>query len=508
MIRPAAASHSTTDAPIAALDPQVRKLALALVSARPAALVIADAEIELVDPSRGISPLLAPGFDAVLVDLADAEPARFDLLRRIVNLGPDLPVIALIDGGLFTPDLALQAIDAGAEDACLFDDRNPAAVKWTIDMARARFERRRDSTTDQKAPTPADTPAEPMTVVQETSDAMIILDAEGRVAFANSAAADLIGRPLETLAGARLELPTETDKSDIRFTHPNGDERFADLRIVETEWGGQPAKVAALTDTTVRRKLERTMADAKSKATATEQRSHSFFSNVNHDLRTPLTHIIGFSEIMKDEQFGPMGQERYRDYASDIHRSGTMLLDMVEDLLSIAESDADTLTLTDEICDLPHLVETVVASQQTAAGVAGIQLENGLATTLPGIRGDAKRLRQALYRLISEVLHASVEGTRIVFTAEEVTGGLALNAEITSADSDHPSLPYDADLSDTRTEDPFLSSEGCGQLRNTGLALSLARRIVELHGGTLAIVRSGTSDLLVTISLPAARLIR
>src|SRR5690606_23980580 len=133
----------------------------------------------------------------------------------------------------------------------------------------------------------------------------------------------------------------------------------------------------------------------------------SFFSNVNHDLRTPLTHIIGFSELMKNEQFGPLGQNRYREYASDIHSSGRMLLDMIEDLLGIAEAETDHIALTDEICNIAQLAEIAAASQRQAASQRGIQIEVHAPQKVPGLRGDAKRLRQGFFRLIAEAVHCA-----------------------------------------------------------------------------------------------------
>src|SRR3546814_13824234 len=78
---------------------------------------------------------------------------------------------------------------------------------------------------------------------------------------------------------------------------------------------------------------------------------------------------------MKNEQFGPIGQDRYRDYASDIHSSGTMLLDMIEDLLGIAEAETDQIDLTNELCNLGQLLEIAVASQRARANAKDVKLE-------------------------------------------------------------------------------------------------------------------------------------
>lgn len=504
----------------AELAPQAARPSLALVSdaALPSSIFeTVDADVTVIGRDRGIAPLLTPGLDAVLFDLGTAGGPDFDALGRIVSLGPDVPVIALFETPIFSEDAAARAIETGAEDACIFDPFNPGALLAQARLSLARFTRRErndtaaDTHAEQAATAPAtEVPRDPMTVVQETADAMVILDHEGRVAFANSAAADLLGLPLETLAGKRLDMPTTPGDKDVRFMHPSGEERFADLRIVETEWGGRPARVAALTDTTVRRRLEKAMRDAEKKGLTSERRSKSFFSNVNHDLRTPLTHIIGFSEIMKDQQFGPLS-ERYREYARDIHQSGTMLLDMIEDILSVAESESDAVSLSDDICDLGVLIDTAVASQKKAAQAAGIGLLAAPSPDLPGFRGDARRLRQGLYRLIAELVHTADEGARIELGAELCGGGLMIKATVEVKDGGELLLPYD-DLEEgsacAHVEDPFVSAEGRSKPRDNGLALSLTRKVVEMHGGALHVGHDPMGKPSVMLSLPSARLVR
>src|SRR5690606_21145662 len=136
--------------------------------------------------------------------------------------------------------------------------------------------------------------AEPqVTLVQETPEAIVILDSQGNVRFVNGGAEELLGSRASDMLGKPFGLPTEPGEHEVAVIRPDGDNRFAEMRIVDTQWGGVPARVAALNDTTVRRKLERTMQAAEAQSRETLKRSRSFFSNVNHDLRTPLTHIIG-----------------------------------------------------------------------------------------------------------------------------------------------------------------------------------------------------------------------
>ncbi len=512
---PAVAGSSAQQAVTASLAPAPARLSVALVSdaALPASVFDSlDADVTQIARSRGIAPLLAPGLDAIFYDMGIASDSDFDALSRIVSLGPDVPVIALFENHVFSRTMAARAVEQGADDAHVFDAFHADDLLTPTTIAIARFARLRTLPPQPAVEVVAEEANDehtPVTVVQEAADAMVILDNDGKVAFANSAAADLLGRPLETLAGERLDMPTTPGERDIRIKQPGGEERTADLRIVETEWGGQPARVAAFTDTTVRKHLEQTIRDAEKKGLTSQRRTNSFFSNVNHDLRTPLTHIIGFSEIMKEAQFGPLA-DQYREYARDIHQSGTMLLDMIEDLLSIAESEPDETSLANDICNLDVLMETVITAQKRKAAEAGVTLTLQHCQDLPGFRGDAKKLRQGIFRLISELLHTTGNGSCIELSVNESHHALTISAAIDAPDGTEMPLPYDDTPQDAcaLVEDPFVSAEGRSRPRDMGLALSLTRKVVELHGGTLSIERCSKGHAVVEMNLPAARLVR
>lgn len=455
----------------------------------------------------GIDPLLEPGIDALVIDIGDGQPFALDFLRRVIALGPDAPVIAL---GQSDPDLQAVALEAGAEDCLSVEVDTPAS----LGLAIRRAVMRRNLREDRPAPAPAATEvaSKPhVTLVQETPEAIVILDSQGIIRFANNAAQDILGRESEELIGKPFGLPSDPGEHDVTISRPNGDNRLAEMRIVDTRWGGVPARVAALNDVTVRRKLEQTMHDAEARSQETYKRNQSFFSNVNHDLRTPLTHIIGFSEMMKNERLGPMGTDRYKEYANDIYSSGTMLLDMIEDLLGIAEAEMHEIDMTDEICNLGQLAEIAVASQRQHATSEGVSIEVDCPERLPGLRGDARRLRQGLFRLIAEAIHCAHRGSIVRLTVKEEAGGINVSLD-ERRDPKVVQMELDAMPDFGTMDDPFVSAEDSSAPREESLALSLTRKVMELHGGKLDIVRAERRDpdssMHIGLSFPADRVIR
>ena len=422
---------------------------------------------------EGLEPLIAPGIDAVIIDIGSGSEAEISFLQRVVTLGPDAPVIAL---GFDDPSLQAEAMEAGADDCIGVTGDAPRAVA----MAVRRAVLRRHRVEQPKATPIADAPG--LTLVQESAEAIVILDSDGYVQFMNDAAEDILGCKASELQGKPFGLPSEPGEHDVTVNRPDGDQRFAEMRVIDTQWGGVPARVAALTDTTVRRALQHTLKSVEAETEDVRRRSQSFFSNVNHDLRTPLTHIIGFSELMKNEQLGPLGESRYREYAQDIYSSGTMLLDMIEDLLGIAEAETDRIDLTNEICSIAQLAEIAMTSQRSNARAEGVTLELETPARLPGLRGDQKRLRQGFFRLIAEAIHCAHRGATLKMSIAESDAGLEF---LLQEEHDWSGQSRFSELENSG--DPFVSAEDSSNPRPESLALSLTRKVIEMHDGTLQI---------------------
>ena len=130
---------------------------------------------------------------------------------------------------------------------------------------------------------------------------------------------------------------------------------------------------------------------------------------MSHELKTPLNAIIGFSEIMKDEVFGPIGQQSYRGYAADIHVSGTKLLSIINDVLDVSRLEGGAITVDPHHCCARDLAEDALAIARRLTG-DGRDVSIDAAQTLPAIHADPGRLGQALANLLANALKFTPEG--------------------------------------------------------------------------------------------------
>ena len=233
-------------------------------------------------------------------------------------------------------------------------------------------------------------------------------------------------------------------------------------------------------------------------ATATALRSKwETIAHLSHELRTPLNAVLGFSDLMKQEIFGPLGSPRYVDYAGHVHEGGRRALDLIETILNVSYAELGRLTLHESDVDLAALVEQNLAAIAPLAAAHGIAIRKSLGD-LPVLRADAVKLGQAISNLVSNAVNYTPAGGTVA-----VTGGDDGDCRISIADT---GIGMAADQI-PRALQPFvrLSSALTHTVDGAGLGLPLAKRLIELHGGTLAIKSAPDIGTTVTIVLPGSR---
>lgn len=222
----------------------------------------------------------------------------------------------------------------------------------------------------------------------------------------------------------------------------------------------------------------------------------SFLANIDHEFRTPLNTIIGFSEIIQTEVLGPIGNDRYKGYVGDIHASGKLLLTLVDRLLDLARAETGTLALEEEDSDLKALVVDCGQLMRQAAERAGIKLGIECSENMPHVYADHHKLKRALLLLLDNAVKFTLSGGSVVISAEMAAdGGLAL-----AISDDGVGIPP-GDIGRLVDAEPGRHGQ------KVGLGLPLARRLAELHGGRLEITTGRERGTVVRIVLPAFRVI-
>jgi PAS domain S-box-containing protein len=258
------------------------------------------------------------------------------------------------------------------------------------------------------------------------------------------------------------------------------------------------------TDITAEEDAERALIAAKEKAEAANRAKSEFLATMSHELRTPLNAIIGFSEIVEQQMLGPLGKEEYRDYAGDIARSGHHLLGLINDVLDFAKVESGTLTIEEAELDFAAIIAGVTRLLNGQANQSGIELLTALHRTEILARGDERRLRQVLINLVGNAIKFTPADGKVVLSTREVPQSGAIAIEI--SDTGIGISPEHLE----RVTEPFWQADSSLSRthQGTGLGLAISKRLVELHGATLAITSERGVGTTVTLELPAERLIQ
>ncbi len=233
----------------------------------------------------------------------------------------------------------------------------------------------------------------------------------------------------------------------------------------------------------------------KTRAEAANRSKSEFLANMSHELRTPLNAIIGFSEIMGQQMFGPLGSNKYGEYALDIRRSGQFLLDVINDILDMSKIEAGKIELEMEAVNPVALIEDVLR-------LVGPRAAEGKLTLLPQLEkskaftADRRALKQVFINLISNAIKFTPEhGTVTISTLRQ---GDMQRFEIADTgigipqrDLEKLGRPFE------QVENQFTKSKG-----GSGLGLAISKSLVQLHSGTLSISSKVGKGTIVVVELP------
>jgi PAS domain S-box-containing protein len=264
------------------------------------------------------------------------------------------------------------------------------------------------------------------------------------------------------------------------------------------DWSGELlCYEGTVEDVTEKFEQERTLRAALRQAEIANKMKAAFLAAMSHELKTPLNAVLGFSEIIRDEMLGPAGHPNYRDYAGDIHKSGTRLLSVINDVLDVSRLEGGLLTIDARPENVLDLAESAIKlARNIAQDHRPIAVD--VPSDMPTLLVDPRRLAQALGNLLANALKFTPPSGEVCFAVRPgEDGGMHLLVQDTGIGMAEETI--------AAALEPFRQLDGslARRFEGAGLGLSIANALAELHGGTLEIQSAIGEGTTVTIALPS-----
>jgi PAS domain S-box-containing protein len=362
--------------------------------------------------------------------------------------------------------------------------------------------------------------------MQNAPITMSVKDLDGRYLLVNRAAERLYGKDAAAIRGRRIgdiepsrgaaavtELEADMRAAgkavtrEICYARDGGKRWYRHIKFPIPDESGATAAIGGIgVEITAAKIAQEELIEAKEHAEAANQAKSQFLANMSHELRTPLNAIIGFSEILARDALGPIGPDKVRAYAGDIHESGRLLLNIINDILDLSKIEAGRMELSEAPCDLADIARGALNLVANAAQAKSIRLVNAVPGDLPQVRADERALTQILLNLVTNAVKFTLPGGEIKVEAGRVNQG-AVGDGIAIA------------VSDTgigiASEDVPLVFSAFGQVQDAfvrghegaGLGLPIARALAEAQGGKLDLHSRLGIGTRVTLWLPKDRVI-
>ncbi len=241
---------------------------------------------------------------------------------------------------------------------------------------------------------------------------------------------------------------------------------------------------------------ERALTERAEALEAADRLKTAFISHVSYELRTPLTNIIGFSELLASPLAGPL-TDRQHEYLGDIRLSGRTLLAIIDDILDLATIDAGTLELKLSPVKVSHVIEQAVQGLEERLKQNHLALDIEIEPSIDDFIADGKRVTQMLYNLLSNAIGFSDAGGKITLRCERQDSMIAFSVADQGA-----GIPEDYQQA---VFDRFESRSHRSRRRGAGLGLSVVKSLAELHGGTVTLDSAPGRGTRVTLLLPYRR---
>jgi PAS domain S-box-containing protein len=444
--------------------------------------------------------------------------------RAITLVGADGQPIAARAHLQIVPWMGARALMFAFEPRPLADDTTSASAALPGDTATGGAPEPSDvaSRPDPHAVSAAEA-AELRAILDTATDGVILIGADSTIRSLNGSASALFGYPNEEIEGKSFSFlfAHESQRAAMDYLHGLsnngvasvlnegrevlGRERNGGFLPLFMTIGRMPASngfCAVIRDITPWKQTEQALQDAKRQAEQASNTKSEFLAKISHEIRTPLNAIIGFSELMAEERFGPIGNERYRDYLADINKSGRHVLDLVNDLLDISKIEAGKQELEFESVALNEAIGEAIAMVQPQANRNQIIVRSSLESTVPPVVADLRSVKQIVLNLLSNAIRFTHAGGQVIVSTS-YTGNGAVLLRIRDSGIGMSEKELESALK------PFQQVTAVGQRRGdgTGLGLPLTKALVEANRAEFGISSEPGQGTRVDIIFPPARVL-
>ncbi len=384
----------------------------------------------------------------------------------------------------------------------------------------------------------------------ELSPDGILVHTDEIIVFANDSMARLLGAdsPGQLIGKNSTELVPQEQRAEVaarrklasagqnvplaetRFSRMDGSTTYVERALKHIIWQGRPSYLVLVRDINERRKTEaerermvenlllaqarieeqgrelKKLAEnsdlARQEAQAANQAKSEFLAMMSHELRTPLNAVLGFSEIIATEAFGPMGVKKYGEYARDIFESGQHLLELINDILDLSKVESGKDEIFNEEIPVSELLAQLAPLVTGRAEHGKVRIEYECPDELPALRADRRKLKQALVNLLTNAIKFTPEGGKVSVSVDcSPEGGHLFRIVDTGIGISQKDIP--TALSPFRQVENALNRK----IEGTGLGLPLSKALIELHGGSLKMESTLGVGTTVTLRFPPERVV-
>ncbi|WP_417685644.1 ATP-binding protein [Roseibium sp.] len=461
----------------------------------------------------------AGGLEAVFVEEEDEPLPDADGMEGTVD---DTLKVRVAGGGVRCVDARMHSVpwNGGRGLMISFTERTPAAPRKDAAKTVAEFEAPKSDALKQAE----DRIAELDTILETATDGVLVLDRHGSITKVNRSAEALFGASRSDMEGAPLTdfLAPESHRAAADYLDGLSRNGVASILNDGREVLGRVASggliplfmtigrvsspsddakfCAVLRDITQWKTAEEELTQAKRQAENASSQKSDFLAKISHEIRTPLNAIIGFSEVMMEERFGAIGNERYKEYLRDIRTSGSHIMSLINDLLDLSKIEAGKMDLRFSAVSANDVINECVALMQPQANRERVIIRASLPDSVPSVVADQRSLRQIVLNLLSNAIKFNKSGGQVIVSSSlEDSGEVVLRVRDTGTGMSAKDL--------AAALEPFRQVHTARHGGGTGLGLPLTKALVEANRAGFHIDSTPDQGTLVEIRFPSQRVL-